>query len=54
MIDEGVKIIESVNCSVFLDHVPLVVVGDPDCAKVKSFWVNALTVGISSSYDTGG
>ena len=38
MINEGVKIVEGVNCSVILDHVPFVLVGDHDCAEVKSFW----------------
>lgn len=50
MIDMGVKIVESVNCSVFLDLVPFVVVGDRDCVEVKSFWFNTLIVGISFSY----
>ena len=38
MIDEGVKIVESVECSVFLDHVPFVVVGTLIVLKFKSFW----------------
>ena len=38
MVKEGIDIVESVNCSVFSDHVPFVVVGDLDCVEVKSFW----------------
>jgi ribosomal protein S27E len=38
LIDEGVKVVDGVNQSVFSDPLPFVVVGDPNCVEVKSFW----------------
>ena len=52
VINEGIKIVESVNCSVFLDHVPFVMVRTLIVLKLRAFdsRLHALTVGISFSH----
>jgi hypothetical protein len=52
MIDEGVKIVETVDCSVFLNHVPFMVVRTLIVLKLRAFGsrLNAFIVGISLSY----
>lgn len=52
MIDEGVKFVESVSCSVFLDHVPFVMIRTMIVLKLRAFGsrLNALTVGNSFSH----